>query len=32
MGAKVYLTHRSRANEILRIKAGNKPHQQLNLF
>lgn len=32
MGTKVYLTYRSRANEILRIRAGNKPMQQLNLF
>lgn len=31
-GTKLCLSHRNRANEILRIKAGNKPVQQLNLF
>ncbi|MGE5430874.1 MAG: MBL fold metallo-hydrolase [Syntrophomonadaceae bacterium] len=32
ISTRLYLTHRNRANEILRTKADSKPFQQLNLF
>ncbi|MGE5438777.1 MAG: MBL fold metallo-hydrolase [Bacteroidota bacterium] len=32
MTTKLCLTHRNRANEILRFKAGSRPFQQLSLF